>query len=636
VTGTEPDARETITATLRRGLSLSPDLYAGMAGTIALAVVMTAGRVIVPIAIQQAIDSGIRAPGGPDLDYVAWTVVITAALLAVTTCCGFLMTYRLFRVSETALAQVRARVFRHVHDLSMLRQQGEQRGALVSRVTGDIDTITTFLQWNGVVILISAGQVLVTTIVMAVYSWQLTLVVLAVFAPVVFVIRATQRRLVERYGTVRRRAAAMLATIAESVVGAQVIRSYNVSERTRRRIDDAVDGYRSAGEKSMRVTVTAYSMGELGTGIALAGVTAVGLWLGLGGTLSIGQITAYLFLVTMFVTPSQVASEMLNDAVNAVAGWRRVLDVLDLRPDVLDPVDGVDLPAGALDVSFHDVGFAYPGGPPVLAGIDLEIAAKSRVAIVGETGAGKTTLAKLLTRLMDPTTGRILLAGVPIEQVGFASLRSRMVMVPQDGFLFSATVADNVRFGAEGITDAAITAAFAEVGLADWLGTLPHGLATQVGERGEALSVGERQLIAIVRAHVAGPDLLVLDEATSAVDPSTEVRLQQAMDAVTRGRTTVTVAHRLSTAQHADEVIVVDNGRIVQRGVHADLIRDPASVYGQLYAFWLEHAQPDPVNVKGEPITPASPSRRAGSAGPPAPRASSRRTAGPSGRSSPA
>ncbi len=592
---TGPDAtaesRPSIVATLRRGMSLSPTLYKGIAGTIALAVVMTSGQVIVPIAIQHAIDSGLRAPGGPNLDYVAWTVVITASVLVVTTCCGYLMTVRLFTTSETALAQVRARVFRHVHDLSMLHQQGERRGALVSRVTGDIDTITTFLQWNGVVILMSAGQVLVTTIVMTVYSWQLTLSVLVVFAPVALIVRGSQRRLVDRYGTIRRRAATMLATIAESVVGAQVIRSYNVSDRSRARIDEAVNGYRSAGERAMAVTVTAYSMGELGTGIALGAVTSVGLWLGVGGSLTIGQITAYLFLVTLFVTPAQVASEMLNDAVNAVAGWRRVLDVLDLQPDVLDPVEGVDLPAGALDVAFHGVGFAYPGGPPVLTGVSVEIAAKSRVAIVGETGAGKTTMAKLLTRLMDPTEGRILLAGVPIEQVSFACLRARMVMVPQDGFLFKATIAENVRFGAEGLPDETIEAAFAEVGLADWLATLPHGLATPVGERGEALSVGERQLVAIVRAHVANPDLLVLDEATSAVDPATEVRLQRAMDAVTRGRTTVTVAHRLSTAQHADEVIVVDNGRIVQRGVHDDLIRDPHSVYGQLYAFWLEHSQ---------------------------------------------
>jgi ABC-type multidrug transport system fused ATPase/permease subunit len=244
-----------------------------------------------------------------------------------------------------------------------------------------------------------------------------------------------------------------------------------------------------------------------------------------------------------------------------------------------------------VDVRFAGVGFAYPGGPPVLHGIDLEIPAKTRVAVVGETGSGKTTFAKLLTRLMDPTTGEVLLSGVPLRQVRFASLRARVVMVPQDGFLFDATVGENIRFARPELTDAQLTAAGTELGLADWLEGLPAGLDTPVGERGEALSVGERQLVALARAYVADPDLLVLDEATSAVDPATEVRLQRTLDAVTRGRTTLAIAHRLSTAQSADEVIVVDRGRIVQRGPHEELLTDPDSVYAQLYASWLDQTR---------------------------------------------
>lgn len=581
-------ANESILATLRRGIALTPELYRGLALTVGLAVLMTAGGVVVPIAIQQSIDTGIRAPGGPDLGRVYAITAIAVGLLAVATFCGYLMMYRLFTVSETALARVRTKLFRHVHSLSMLHQQAEQRGALVSRVTGDIDIITMFLQWNGVVILISVGQVVVTTVVMAVYSWQLTLVVLAVFTPLLFVIRVSQRRLVERYAAVRERAAAMLGIISESVVGAQVIRAYDVSPRSRLRLDRAIDDSRTAGEYAIRVTVIAYSMGELATGFAYAGVVVVGILLGIGGSMTVGQVTAFLFLVVQFIVPTQAASELLNETVNAVAGWRRVLDVLDVVPDVVEPVDGVELPAGPIDVVFEGVGFAYPQGPAVLTGIDLTIAPAGRIAIVGETGAGKTTIAKLLTRLIDPSEGRIMLSGVPIDRVSFACLRSRMVMVPQDGFLFDATVADNVRFGAE-ISDDQIEAAFAEIGLDDWLAGLPDGLHTPVGERGESLSVGERQLVAIVRAHLAGPDLLVLDEATSAVDPATESRLQTALDAIARGRTAVTVAHRLSTAQRADEVIVVDAGRVVQRGTHDELVKDPDSVYGRLYAFWLEN-----------------------------------------------
>jgi ATP-binding cassette, subfamily B, bacterial len=227
----------------------------------------------------------------------------------------------------------------------------------------------------------------------------------------------------------------------------------------------------------------------------------------------------------------------------------------------------------------------------VLSDVDLPIVAQARVAVVGETGSGKTTFAKLLTRLMDPASGRVVLSGVPLTEVRFESLRRRVVMVPQDGFLFDMSIAENVRFGKPGLSDADLYVAFAELGLADWVDGLPNGLDTEVGERGEALSVGERQLVALARAYVADPDLLVLDEATSAVDPATEVRLQRTLDAVTRGRTTVAIAHRLSTAQGADEVIVVDRGRVVQRGPHATLVAQADSVYAKLYASWLDQTR---------------------------------------------
>ncbi|GAA2706533.1 ABC transporter ATP-binding protein [Micromonospora olivasterospora] len=576
--------------TLRRGLALSPELRTGLAGTLGLALVYMVGRVAVPVAVQKGIDDGIV--GGLDLGVVWSVVAVTAAVLAVTTVCGYLMMRRLFTVSETALANVRTRAFRHVHDLSMLHQQSERRGSLVSRVTSDVDQITQFLQWGGVILIVNLGQLLVTTAVMLAYSWQLTLVVLAAFAPAVLVIRLLQRRLAGAYAVVRQRTGTLLGTIAESVVGAPVIRAYGIAGRTARRLDVAIDGQRLAQQRAIRISIMGSSVGELAAGLALAGVVALGIVLGAGGDLSIGQLTAFLFLVTLFIQPVQIATEVLNEAQNAIAGWRRVLDVLDIAPDVADPGErGRELPSGPLDVRFAGVSFAYPGGPPVLHDVTLEITAKSRVAVVGETGSGKTTFAKLLTRLMDPATGEVLLSGVPLRQVRFASLRSRVVMVPQDGFLFDATVGENVRFARPELTDAQLTAAFTELGLADWLDGLPSGLDTPVGERGEALSVGERQLVALARAYVADPDLLVLDEATSAVDPATEVRLQRTLDAVTRGRTTLAIAHRLSTAQAADEVIVVDRGRVVQRGPHDELVRDPDSVYGLLYASWLEQTR---------------------------------------------
>jgi ABC-type multidrug transport system fused ATPase/permease subunit len=383
----------------------------------------------------------------------------------------------------------------------------------------------------------------------------------------------------------------MLGAIAETVVGAPVIRAYGVQARTAARLDAAIGGYQREQTRAQRVSVLAFSTGEIVAGLANAAVVIVGILIGIDGDLTVGELTAFLFLVALFVQPVQISTEVLNEAQNAIAGWRRVLDVLETEPDVADPVDGRELPPGPVGVTFRHVHFAYPGGPEVLSDIDLSIAPQTRVAVVGETGSGKTTFAKLLTRLMDPTSGDLLLSGVPLRQVSFGSLRSRVVMVPQDGFLFDATVADNVRYGLPGADDTAITLAFTELGLADWLESLPHGLQSQVGERGESLSVGERQLVAIARAYLADPDLLVLDEATSAVDPATEVRLQRALDSLTRGRTTLAIAHRLSTAEAADEVILVDAGRVVQRGPHADLVGQEGSPYARLHASWVSQTR---------------------------------------------
>jgi ATP-binding cassette subfamily B protein len=579
--------------TIRRGVHFSPELKEGIWGTLALAVVASVGQVIVPIAVQQTLDRGLARAGGPDLSFTVWMGVVAAAALLLTSWASYAMTARLFSTSERGLATLRIKAFRHVHDLPLLTQNTERRGALVSRVTSDVDQVSQFLVFGGLLFVVSVGQVLIATIVMLFYSWQLALVVWLCFAPLFLSLRFFQRKLSEAYGTVRRQVGIMLSAISEPVVGAAVVRSYAVQARTQARIDEAIATHQGASTRAQGLTAFSFSLGGVSAGLANAGVLIVGIWLGFAGDISAGEVLAFAFLVTLFVGPVQMGTQILTDAQNAIAGWRRVIGILDTPADLVDPgPEGQVLPRGPIDVHFEDVEFAYPGGPPVLRDVTLDIAAGRRVAIVGETGSGKSTFAKLLTRLMDPSRGRVLLDGVDVREIGEASLRRSVVLVPQEGFLFDDTLRANVRYGRLDAADAEILSSADELGLTDWVSGLPRGLDTLVGQRGESLSAGERQLVALLRAHLADPDLLVLDEATSAVDPELEMRIGRALERLMSGRTSVTIAHRLSTAEAADEVVVVDQGRVVQRGHHSVLAAQEASVYAGLHASWAAQHGP--------------------------------------------
>jgi putative ABC transport system ATP-binding protein len=579
--------------TIRRGLSLSPELRRGLFGTIAIAVVATAGRVVVPIAIQQIIDGGIDE-GGIDLTFVVRMAMIALVAVLITAAATGWMHLRLAKVSETALSGLRVQAFRHIHNLSMLHQASEQRGVLVARVTSDVDQISRFMQWAGLMLIVNGLQAILSLAVMLFMSLPLGLVVFALSPFVVVMIRAFQTRLQIAYLIVRERVGHMLALLAETVVGAPVIRAYGIEDRTRERLDDAIEGHRAAAVKAGRISAVFSGAGEVSSSVIVAGVLVVGTILAASGSVTVGTVIAFLFLVQLFVQPVQVMGEAVNEAQTAVAGWRRVLDVLDIAPDVADPGDsGVSLPHEPVGVSFDDVTFRYPrphdtgndDQPAALRDTSIEIPPRQRVAVVGETGSGKTTFAKLLTRLMDPSDGTVYIGGVDVKTIRFASLRDRVVMVPQEGVLFRGSIADNVRMGKPDATQAELHATFERLGLREWLAELPTGLTTPVGERGGALSVGERQLVTLVRAAIAEPDLLLLDEATSAVDPATEVRISRALTQLTTDRTVVTIAHRLSTAEAADRVLVFDRGRIVQDGSHSQLVSEEG-VYRDLYASW--------------------------------------------------
>jgi putative ABC transport system ATP-binding protein len=576
-----PAAVPTRTA-LRRVLRIAPVLRRGLGLTVFLAVVGVAMQIVVPVIVQQLIDGEILAPEGPDAGGIVLRGGLALAAIGVAVLSARAALIRLAVAAARGLSDLRVLTFRHLHRLSILHVQAERRGALVSRVTSDVATIQDFMDWGGVGLLVGTAQVTLAVTVMLVYRWWLALVVVAGVVAYAVLLFWFQRILQRAHDQVRERVADSLSALGEAISGLPVVRAHGAENAMLARVGSALDAQFRAEFRTGRLGAALFSSAEVFAGAITATVIAVGV---INGGLSAGTLLAFLFLVTLLVEPVQMLVEILDHAQTAGAGMRRILGVLDTPVDVPDPPGGVDLPPGGLDVDFHEVRFRYPTGGDVLSDVTAHIPVGTRVAVVGETGSGKTTFAKLITRLLDPTEGWVMVGGIPLDRVRFESLRRRVAFVPQEGFLFDTTVGGNVRYGRPGASHAEVLRAFEQLGLEAWLERLPEGLETEVGERGGQLSAGERQLVALARAWIGQPDLLVLDEATSAVDPALEVSLRRAIDRLTSGRTSITVAHRLSTAEAADEILVFDGGRLVQRGSHAELLGSEG-VYAALHADW--------------------------------------------------
>ncbi len=570
---------------LRRAFRVAPALSRGLAWTLVLAVLGTALQLVVPVTVQRIIDSGVLVSDGVDVSTVLWQGFIALLALGMAAWARRVSLARLARSASTGLSDLRVAAFSHLHRLSILHVQGERRGALVSRVTSDVETMQDFMEWGGVGLVLGTAQLLLAVTLMVVYQWQLAVLIAVGVLLYSALLLLFQRILRGAHDAVRERVADSLAAIGEGISGLSTVRAYGMEESVTEKVNEALDRQFVAEWKTGALAAGLFSSAELFSGLITAAVIAVGVVFGVGWGMSAGTLVAFLFLVTLLVEPVQMLVETINQAQSAGAGLRKILTVLDTEIDVADPVDGAALPEGGLDIRFEAVRYRYPTGNDVLRDVTVHIAAGGRVAVVGETGSGKTTFAKLATRLLDPGDGSVSIGGVPLDRVAFSSLRTRVAYVPQEGFLFDGSVADNVRYGRPGVSDAGIRVAFADLGLLDWANELPNGLETGVGERGGNLSSGERQVVAIVRAWVANPDVLVLDEATSAVDPALEVQIRRAMERLTAGRTSLTVAHRLSTAETADEVLVFDAGRLVEQGPHERLVGS-GGVYAGLHADW--------------------------------------------------
>jgi putative ABC transport system ATP-binding protein len=588
----EPNGRFDTAKTLNRGFSVAPALAKGIGVTFVLALIGSIARVVVPILIQQTIDKGLR-PGDIRMDFITQMAIFAALSVVVSSFALRQAVLRLGIGAENGLYTMRVKLFEHIHRLSLADHNDERRGALVSRVTSDIETLTMFFSWGALVWLLDGSLMFVVACVMLSYDWILALVAFAVSAPLFLVLRNLQKRLVTAYDLARQENGELLGTISELVSGTETLRAYQAHAPMVKKSKRAVRRRADAQIKAGVIGAFLFPSGEVFAVFTIVAIIAVGVFRGVDSGLTAGSMVGFVFLTYRFLEPIAEFTEVVDQTQTAVAGLRRVLSVLDTPVGPPAPNNPIALPVEALSIDLHEVSFSYTSrldneddDLPVLRNINLHIPSRQHIALVGSSGSGKTTLARLIARLADPTIGSVSISGINLKRVANDDLRNRLVVVPQEPFLFADSIANNLLFANPVATKSDIENVFKQLELSDWVSNLPNGIETHVGQRGAALSAGERQLVALARAALKNPDVLILDEATSAVDAIAEVRLAKALQVLSRGRTTISIAHRLSTAARADRVVVLEHGVVTEDGSHEELLESNLG-YAKIYAQWL-------------------------------------------------
>ncbi|MFT7394705.1 MAG: ATP-binding cassette subfamily B protein [Candidatus Azotimanducaceae bacterium] len=552
---------------MRRAARMAAPFKRTVLSAIGFTAMTTLGLLMGPVIVRYGIDDGIKPADSATLRtaVIAYIVVVSIAYVSSRQQYIFIN-----RAGEGFLRLLRIRVFGHIQKQSLAFFDRNKSGVLVARMTADIESMAELVQW-GLLQFVSAALLLTFSfILLLVLSWQLTIVALLVMPVIVIASRKFQRDSNAAYLDVRDNVGSNLSTLQEGITGVRVIQAYAREPEQTRRFEESNRGLFRSHLHSLRVSTWFFGLVEASGVIASALAIGIGGWLVNRGDVTVGTAIAVLLLLAQLFEPVQQLSQLYNTVQSSTAALDKLFGILDTTPDVLD--GELALPAsGAVAVSA--VGFRYPETESlVLDDVSITVANGERLAVVGATGSGKSTLAKLMARLYDPTAGTITFGGVDLRDATIESLRQRVVVVPQEGFLFGGTIADNVRVARADASDDDVRAALDAIGALDRFEQFEEGIHTEVRERGSRLSAGERQLVSLARAALVDPAVLVLDEATSNLDPGTEVIVEHALESLMGSRTTIVVAHRLSTIRRADRIAVIDAGKLAELGTHDELL----------------------------------------------------------------
>ncbi len=542
----------------------------------------TATALAPPFLSKYAVDDGIRQH---DLTKLWWIVVAFLIAGLLNWGMSYVQTYLTGWVGERILADLRNRLFDHLQRLSLGFFERTRAGVIISRLTNDVEAIDQLVT-DGVTSLVQNTLTLIgTAILLFILDWRLALATLLVIPFMSIATAIFRSRSAHAYAAVRERLGLVTATLAEDIAGMRIVQAFSREQTNIGNFRKVSERYRDSNMETVVLNGLYFPFVDLLSSVALAVVLGYGGHLYFQGEVTIGTLFAFMLYVQNFFDPVQQLSQLYNTFLSATAALDKIVDVLDEEPEVRDAPRAKPLPRVEGHVRFEGVRFGYGEGPDVLYGLDLDVPPGTTVALVGHTGAGKSTIAKLLARFYDPREGRITIDGHDLREVTQASLRRQLGIVPQEGFLFAGTVTENVAFGRPDAPPEDVVRAAETIGAHDFILRLEDGYETELQERGTRLSLGQRQLVALARALLADPRILILDEATSSVDIGTERKIEQGLRLLLAGRTAFVIAHRLSTIRDADLIVVLEHGRVVEQGTHDELLRK-RGLYTSLYGDW--------------------------------------------------